>query len=620
MFETFCLGVALAVGQPGPATLQPVPLAAPTGRAAVGDELPTRIPPALPTVGVPTPTPIPDGTAGEWVARQKNVVTDAPAPTSGSHSPSQATIAGSTLPWDHSACCGQTKSALHDCPIVWLRPWKCEDLEMKPFEPVQGYCGCCGLFWCPPAEEKNGNGEKKNGNGNGEKKNGQDGADAPKVKTASGQAAEAKKEDRPQPARPDQPPAGEEKKEEKEAETLTPLMQAIQCASPGKYAHMKEKGDNLYGWIWAGYTANFDSPRDRINFGIFHNWRSNDVRLDQLNFVYENVLEHEKEVNFGYRVDFQIGHHAPIMVANGLFSNFTGFDPTSGFGVEGPPSFRNINRIGIDLPQFYANAHLPGVITEKGVDVLAGKFYTLMGREVYPAPLTEFYSRSYEIMYATPFTHLGVLGTLHATDTVDMTAGIVRGWDVFEDNNGKCSFTGNVVWTSCDKRYSWTTAWITGPEQFQNNQNYRSMVSSFVTAKYGTYNEWTFSLAGHYAFEQNAIADSATGGLNDAEWYGLSGYAFYTIDPRVTLGTRVEVFRDDDGTRTALTRRPGFAANFYEWTMNVQYRPYQNLRFRPELRFDYADGKTLDGLRARPYNDQRDRFQTTAAIDVIWEF
>src|SRR5215212_3873326 len=53
MFDVFCLSVALAVGQGGPVTAQPIPPAAAPGRAVIGDDLPTRIPPALPAVGVP---------------------------------------------------------------------------------------------------------------------------------------------------------------------------------------------------------------------------------------------------------------------------------------------------------------------------------------------------------------------------------------------------------------------------------------------------------------------------------------------------------------------------------------------------------------------------------------
>ena len=105
---------------------------------------------------------------------------------------------------------------------------------------------------------------------------------------------------------------------------------------------------------------------------------------------------HPAGMSIDLRVDFAAGHDAPFFVANGLFEAFTGFDATSGFGVAGPASFRQMNRIGIDLPQFYVEAHLPHVLTEKGIDIRAGRFYTLMGREVYPGKDTDFYSRTFE--------------------------------------------------------------------------------------------------------------------------------------------------------------------------------------------------------------------------------
>src|ERR1700737_1255841 len=147
---------------------------------------------------------------------------------------------------------------------------------------------------------------------------------------------------------------------------------------------------HVYGWVQLGFAANFDSPRDRINFGANLDWRSNDYRLNQIYFVCENPLEHESKPTIGYRVDFLVGHDAPFFVANGLFSSFTGFDATSGVGVDGPASFRRVNRIGMDLPQFYVEIHIPQVLG--GIDIRAGKFYTLMGREVYPAADPDFYS------------------------------------------------------------------------------------------------------------------------------------------------------------------------------------------------------------------------------------
>jgi hypothetical protein len=55
------------------------------------------------------------------------------------------------------------------------------------------------------------------------------------------------------------------------------------------------------------------------------------------------------------------GHDAPFFVANGMFSRFTGFDPSSGVGADGPTSFREVNRIGIDLPQVFLEMPLRSV-------------------------------------------------------------------------------------------------------------------------------------------------------------------------------------------------------------------------------------------------------------------
>jgi hypothetical protein len=368
---------------------------------------------------------------------------------------------------------------------------------------------------------------------------------------------------------------------------------------------------HVYGWVQQGFAANPDSPHDRINFGANLDWRANGYRLNQVYFVAEKSLEHEGKPNIGYRVDFLVGHDAPFFVANGLFSNFTGFDATSGVGVDGPASFRQVNRIGIDLPQFYLEIHVPGLLS--GVDIRAGKFYTFMGREVYPAADTDFYSRTYENIYGTPFTHTGVLATVHAAPTLDIAAGVVRGWDVFKDNNGSPSFHGAFIWNSPDKRYNWTTAWITGPEQPDNNRDYRTLVSSYLTVKLDSDRRWLLSTGGHYGVEANAAIDPSAGRRKAADWYAYSAHLFYTVNPRLRLGMRAEWFRDDEGTRTSQLKRPGFAASFYDLTLGLSYKPDPTFQIRPEIRWDWSPD-------ARPYNDQTDKRQFTAAADVIWKF
>jgi len=281
--------------------------------------------------------------------------------------------------------------------------------------------------------------------------------------------------------------------------------------------------------------------------------------------------------------------------------------------VDGPKSFRDVNRVGIDLPQFYVETHIPQVLTPGGIDIRVGKFFTLMGREVYPAGDTDFYSRAYENIYATPFTHTGGLITLHATSTLAIVAGVVRGWDVFKDNNDMVSFHGAFVWNSPDKRYNWTTTWITGPEQPDNNRDYRNLVTSYLTAKFGSHMQWVLSTGGNFAYESRAAVDAETGHLEDAKWYGYTVNLFYTAHPKVRLGGRLEWFRDEDGTRTAVLKRPGFDASFFETTLGVTYTPWRSVIIRPDLRVDWSPD-------ARPYNDQTKKVQFVPAVDLIVRF
>jgi hypothetical protein len=487
-------------------------------------------------------------------------------------------------------CCGSCepqgcfgRHGFHHCCIEWLKPWTCEDLEMKPVEPAAKLCGCSCLYnflWCPPEEEeekeeeKNGNGEeKKNGNGE-EKKNG----NGEEKKNGNG---EEKKE-------------GEPEEEGEEEEDLTPLMQAIQCCCPDLFCHLDSHGTKVYGWVQQGFTANFDSPEDRTNFGTPFNFRSNEYRLNQAYIVLENALEHEGCFNIGYRVDFFAGTDAPWIeaISPGFLDHVVNEDDIE-------------HRIGVSLPQFYVEAHLPGVITEKGLDVRVGRMYTMMGWELIPAIQTDFYSHSYEFFYSVPFTHTGLMTNLHLTDTLNMWNCLLVGWDnVFDDNNDGLTYHGALQWNACDQRSSLVIAWITGPEATDNNDDYRTQVTAYYSQKFGCCDQWRFVFGGNTAWEENA-ADADAG--QDAEWYGVTSYLFYTVRPDLILGLRGEWFRDDDGVRT------GFVDNFYEVTANVAFKPYQNLWVRPELRVDWSD-------ETQPYNDQQDSHQFTAAVDVIWQY
>ena len=135
----------------------------------------------------------------------------------------------------------------------------------------------------------------------------------------------------------------------------------------------------------------------------------------------------------------------------------------------------------------------------------------------------------------------------------------------------------------------------------------------YSTIKLGSGSRWLLSTGGHYGVEANAGVDPATGRRKAADWYAYSAHLFYTINPQLRLAMRAEWFRDDEGTRTGQLKRPGLAASFYDLTVGLGYKPNASVQIRPEVRWDWTPD-------ARPFNDQTDKAQLTAALDVIWRF
>ncbi len=455
-----------------------------------------------------------------------------------------------------------SKAAPADCVVVkddcgrdhcfqLLKPWKCEDLEMKPVEckPKAHHCGLHGclhdLLWCP-CEEK-----KENGNGNGCEK---------------------------------------------------------QCNGP-----------KVSGWIQGGYTYNLDGPNRGVAplvggvplataadgtplpssfLGPNFNNRSNDFMANQVWLRLEKALDHEK-ASWGYTIDVNYGQDAADfnVISIGMWENFTG---------DAAAVIADDEDYGLDIPQFFVETHIPGFITPKGMDIRVGRFFTLHGNELSPAIQTDFYSHSYGYFYSWPLTHTGVMTTLHLTDTVDLMNGIVLGWDnVFADNNDKLSWHGMVMWTACDKRSSFWLTWMAGPEGVgiydSSNDHWRVLVTADYSQKFGRCDEWKMVLHGANAWDTSIFTGE------DVEWYDYAVNLFYTVTPQLILGARAEYFRDDDGYRI------GIADSYYEVTLGLTYKPFQNLRIRPEIRWDRAAHNPV-------FNDFADKEMFTAAVDVIWEF
>jgi hypothetical protein len=380
---------------------------------------------------------------------------------------------------------------------------------------------------------------------------------------------------------------------------------------------------NIYGWIQNSYTGNANGfPRNGENFGVTPNHLANSWMGNQYYIVVENPLEQNDTINFGFRVDNLFGNDWQFNYMQGLFNNAFALNSFSGY----------------DMAQLYGEVHLP-FLTEGGIDVKGGRWYTIAGYEQVPAIARPLLSVPYMFTYGQPFTHFGVLTTMHLTDRINLYNGAINGWDRWIDERYAWGYIGGFSWTSKDEKTTLATTVVWGPNQFNNmlpsNQqiyptgyvnvpsiaglpnpgyfrNDRTLFTSVGTHR------WTDKLTQVMESDQaweRSIPGLGSGGANgqprDATWFSFGNWFLYQFHPKITGVWRSEVFWDPQGARTQKMVDGQFVGDrFYEQTLGLIYKPHPNLWIRPEARYDWSQYHAA-------YNDDTRKSQLTLAVDAV---
>lgn len=372
----------------------------------------------------------------------------------------------------------------------------------------------------------------------------------------------------------------------------------------------------LYGWFQASFTGNANgTPRNRSNFGVFPNRLANQFQLNQLYFILEKSVRQDDTINFGGRFDALFGNDWQFTKSYGLFDR----------------AFHNNQLAGVDLPQMYAEVHLPW-ITKNGLDIKGGRFYSPAGFENVQPIKRPLLSVPYTFNY-TPFTFFGLLATLHLNERVNLYSGAVNGWDRWIDARYHYGYIGGINASSRDGRTSFTAFLVTGPDQLpsfapanspflptgvvtspalqgRRNPEYPSSVRTYLCPVL-THNwspKFTEALEGFFVHEPNVPGLGKNGGVSrENAWYGVSHWYLYQFTPEVQGGFRAEVFRDQNGGAT------GVADTYYEMTVGTVIKPKPWFWIRPEARYDWAQFK-------KPFDDGTRGSQLTLAVDVVIQF
>lgn len=344
---------------------------------------------------------------------------------------------------------------------------------------------------------------------------------------------------------------------------------------------MQTLGLRFGGWLSFGYNHNFDNPPNHRNGPTTFADRTSRVQLNQLNLFLERAVNTEaKAWDIGGRVDFMFGSDTRFTQAVGLEFSDAGKQKWVS-DVE-----QKFNRLA--LPQAYLQIYAPVL---NGITAKLGHFYTPIGYEVVTAPDNFFFTHAYTMQYGEPFTHTGALFSTPLLENLTLTVGAVAGWDNFTDNieqhRNAWSFIGGLNWTNGVEGASALSVTLTGihGQVVEDDRADRSLYSLVVT--------YDITDRLHYTIQHDHGWQTTRGLDQDPHWYGINNYLSYDLSDTLSLGARVEWFRDEQGVRVISLGgdgvRPGKSANFYEATLGFNWKPTAWFKIRPEIRYDWSE-------------------------------
>jgi hypothetical protein len=381
----------------------------------------------------------------------------------------------------------------------------------------------------------------------------------------------------------------------------------------------------IRGWIENSFTGNANGRGSGVNFGVNPNNKADQWIGNQYYLIFEKPLEQSDEVNFGFRVDNLFGNDWQFTYMQGLFNR----------------AFPNGWFAGYDMPQLFGEVHLP-ILTRGGLDVKGGRWYTIEGFEVVPAADRLLLSVPYSFNYGQPFTHVGVLTTLHLTSRIELYNGSINGWDRWINQRYLWGYIGGFSWKSWDEKTKSMFAAVWGPNQFPsflpanqplyptgyinvpsvaglNNPGYhrndRTLFTLWVSHK------WTDKLSQIVATTagmERAIpglgAPTVSGVPQNAHskydtWYGFGNGYLYKFTDKITGVWRSEVFWDTNGARTGKL----VGDRYHEITLGVRYKPRDWVLIRPEARYDWSQFHPA-------YSNDTRKSQLTLAFDILLLF
>jgi len=359
-----------------------------------------------------------------------------------------------------------------------------------------------------------------------------------------------------------------------EIEELKKRLEQLEQAPEGS-AFSLLKSIEVSGFVDTSFNYNFNEPKAP---------QENRLRVFDrpANTFSVNILEValEKKASdpgmAGFRVDFDAGRDVPFFRAAGFEAG------------------------NFDIQQAFVTYKAP---LGEGLTLTFGKFVSLMGSEMIESPDNFNFSRSFLFGFAQPFTHTGLLLSYPVARMVDLTLGVVNGWDNIDDNNDSKTLVGRAMFNVADT-FTFAVAGIYGAEQTNRESPKRWVLDLMGMLMPFPHLHLTFNY--DYGREDEAVTIDDR--FKDALWQGISLIVHYDLTQQFGLSLRGEFFNDEDGART------GTAQDLWEITLTAAYKWFKGFETRLEYRHDRSNVASFD-RDGRPT-----KTQDTIATEVLFRF
>ena len=347
----------------------------------------------------------------------------------------------------------------------------------------------------------------------------------------------------------------------------------------------------IYGWLETEYNYRSTGSGPTRVAPVIDRF-GNEFMFRQLALRIEKPLD-PKDWSWGFNMQ-------PYAGSDPAFLN-----PTKGAIIAHPNP-----RFGFDFSDLNLTAHLP-VLTEGGVDIKAGRQTTVIGSQAAQAPWRIFASSDYQWYLAQEGRYTGVSATWHVTDQLDIYNGIEFGWGTFFANlSVGPTYIGQInYWLTEEKKTKLTATLLTGPER-PNYSGNTTVVELRVTQNWNR--RLTQIVQSHLGYSNGNIF----GPLGPKEhFYGVWNVFSFHATPEWDVNLRNEWYDDVNGG--GYPGGSGFANNYYEMTVGLDYHPTPWLQVRPELRGDFADQTPAFGAFDHPHKQKQ---QFVALLNMVIKF